>query len=267
VNATTALSLGAIEVTTSSIKELLEKIDGTVVRTIEGNHTINSANVSIIHFSPPFQIGLLKTISNPVLTSLLFMLGIFALIFGISSPGYGAEVFGVIAILLSLFGSGFAVSELSLIFIGIGAVLLFIELFVIPGFGVVGVGGVICFIVGSIFLIPTYSSRQWVIAVEWIDTLIIIIIAAGVLISIFFVFLLYKVLEIRKKKKAIGEFIGEIAITIDPLVPGQTGYVRFKGELWKAKVSSPIEKEVKVKITEKDGATLLVEVLDEKAKH
>ena len=79
------------------------------------------------------------------------MLGVFALIFGISSPGYGAEVFGVIAILLSLIGSGFSISELSLIFLGIGAVLLFIEFFVTPGFGVIGVGGVICFIVGSIF--------------------------------------------------------------------------------------------------------------------
>ena len=195
------------------------------------------------------------------------MLGIFALIFGISSPGYGAEVFGVIAILLSLFGSGFAFSELSLIFIGIGALLLFIELFVTPGFGVIGIGGVICFILGSIFLIPTYSSREWVIAVEWIDTLMIIIIAAGILISIFFIFLLYKVLEIRTKKKAIGEFIGETAITIDPLQPDTIGYVRFKGELWKAKSSITIEKDKKVRIKEKDGATLFVEPLDKKAKH
>ena len=267
VNATTALDLGAIEFTASSIGGLLNAIDGVSVMTAEGEETISSSNASIIRFSPPFQIGLLKTISNPILTSLLFMLGIFALIFGISSPGYGAEVFGVIAILLSLFGSGFAVSELSLIFIGIGALLLFIELFVTPGFGVIGIGGVICFILGSIFLIPTYSSREWVIAVEWIDTLMIIIIAAGILISIFFIFLLYKVLEIRTKKKAIGEFIGETAITIDPLQPDTIGYVRFKGELWKAKSSITIEKDKKVRIKEKDGATLFVEPLDKKAKH
>ena len=267
VNATTALDLGAIEFTASSIGGLLNAIDGVSVMTAEGEETISSSNASIIRFSPPFQIGLLKTISNPILTSLLFMLGIFALIFGISSPGYGAEVFGVIAILISLFGSGFAVSELSLIFIGIGALLLFIELFVTPGFGVIGIGGVICFILGSIFLIPTYSSREWVIAVEWIDTLMIIIIAAGILISIFFIFLLYKVLEIRTKKKAIGEFIGETAITIDPLQPNTIGYIRFKGELWKAKSTMTIEKDTKVKITEKDGATLFVEPLDKKAKH
>ena len=100
----------------------MNKIDGRVVKTSEGNQTLETENATIQRFSPPFQIGLLKLISNPLLTSLLFMLGVFALLIGISSPGYGSEVFGVIAILLSLFGSGFSVSELSLIFIGIGAV-------------------------------------------------------------------------------------------------------------------------------------------------
>jgi membrane-bound serine protease (ClpP class) len=267
VNATTALSLGVIEVTAPTIQMLVNNIDGIIIKTSDGNQTLQINNVTIHQFSPPFQIGFLKIISNPILTSLLFMLGIFALIIGISSPGYGSEVFGVIAILLSLFGSGFSVSELSLIFIGIGAILLFIEFFVTPGFGIIGVGGVICFIVGSIFLIPTYTNREWVIAMEWIDTLMVIIIAAGVLISFFFIFLLYKILEVRKKKKAIGVFVGETAITIDPLIPNQTGYVRFRGELWKAQSKYPIEKDIKVKIVEKDGTTLLVEVLNDMAKH
>jgi len=186
---------------------------------------------------------------------------VFALIFGISSPGFGAEVFGVIAILLSLIGSGFSISELSLIFLGIGAVLLFIEFFVTPGFGVIGAGGVICFIVGSIFLIPTYSSREWMISMDYIQTGIVAIIVAGVLISVFFVFLLYKVLEVRNKKRAMGVLIGETAVTIDFLQPQKTGYVRFKGELWKAESNEFIEKDIKVKILKKDGSLLTVEAL------
>ena len=242
VNASTALSLGVIEFTATSVNDLLEQIDGHVIITVDGNKTLATANASIVQFSPPFQIVLLRIISNPILTSLLFMLGVFALIFGISSPGFGAEVFGVIAILLSLIGSGFSISELSLIFLGIGAVLLFIEFFVTPGFGVIGAGGVICFIVGSIFLIPTYSSREWMISMDYIQTGIVAIIAAGILISVFFVFLLYKVLEVRNKKKAMGVFIGETAVTIDILQPKKKGYVRFEGELWKAESMSPSKK-------------------------
>jgi len=267
VNASVALSLGVIEFTASSIDDLLDQIDGVVVTTLDEKKTLSTAEATTVTYEPPFQIILLTIISNPILTSLLFMLGIFALIIGISSPGYGAEIFGVIAILLSLIGSGFSISELSLIFIAIGTVLLFIEFFVTPGFGVIGVGGVLCFIVGSIFLIPTYTSREWVIAMDWINDLIIIIVAAGILISIFCVFLLYKILEIRKKKKAMGVFVNETAITVDALIPGSSGYVRFKGELWKAESRLPILKDVKVKIVKKDGATLFVEPLDESTKH
>jgi len=41
-------------------------------------------------------------LSNPILASLLLFIGIYSLIFGLTSPGYGAEIFGVIAISLGL---------------------------------------------------------------------------------------------------------------------------------------------------------------------
>jgi membrane-bound serine protease (ClpP class) len=267
VNSTVAKKLGAIEFTARSIDELLLQIDGYNVSLTDENIIIKTSNASNILFTPSFRIQFLRIISNPVLTSLLLMLGIFALIFGISSPGFGAEVFGVVAILLSLIGSGFAVSELTIIFIAIGVIFLFIELFVTPGFGVIGIGGVICLTIGAIFLIPTYTSREWVISMNWIDNLIIIIISAVVLISIFFLFLLYKVLQIRNKKKAIGVLIGETAISVDDFKPDVKGYVRFKGALWQAKTLKEIKKDEKVKIIKKDGAILIVEPLNKNYKH
>ena len=188
------------------------------------------------------------------------MLGIFALIFGISSPGYGAEVFGVIAILLSLVGSGFGISTLSIIFIIIGCLLLIIEIFATPGFGIIGIGGIICLVIGSIFLVPSYSppTTEWLISMDWINDLVIIIIVAGALIAAFFVFLLYKVIQIRTKKAAVGTFIGEKAKTVDRITPDKPGYIRFKGELWKATSDISIEPNTKVIITEKEESTLKV---------
>jgi membrane-bound serine protease (ClpP class) len=186
------------------------------------------------------------------------MLGIFALIFGISSPGFGAEVFGVIAILISLVGTGFAISELSIIFIIIGCLLFIIEIFATPGFGIIGIGGIICLVLGSIFLIPTFSTREWVISMDWINDLIIILLVASVLFVAFFGFLLYKVIQIRKKKKAVGIFVGENAETIDRITPERAGYVRFKGEYWQAKSDNIIEPGTKVVILKKDGSILIV---------
>lgn len=258
LNETQALEYGVIEFVSDSIDHLLDNIDGTIINTSAGNITLHTKNAEQILYSPSFKIQVLKLISNPILTSLLLVLGIISLIIGIQSPGFGAEVFGVIAILLSLIGSGFSVSTLGIFFIAIGCLLLIIELFVIPGFGVVGIGGVICLIMGAIFLIPTYSTREWLISMEWTNTALVIVLVIIGLLAAFFVFLLYKILQIRRKKTRVGTFIGEKAKTIDRITPDKPGYVRFKGEYWQAKSDTTIEPNTKVIISDKDGSTLII---------
>lgn len=262
VNATVAKNSQIIEVTASNVDELLNAIDGRNVTTASGTVTLHTRDAEQIRYSPSIQIQLLKLISNPILTSLLLMLGILALFVGISSPGYGAEVFGIVAILLSLIGSGFTISTLSIIFIIIGCVLLAVEIFALPGFGAVGIGGIICLIIGSIFLIPNYPTRKWLISGEYMaDALTIMLIVIG-LFAVFFAFLLYKILQIRKKKPSLGKFIGEHAVTIEQIGPDKPGFVRFKGEYWQAKADTMIETNTKVVIIEKDETTLIVKPLD-----
>ena len=258
VNATDALRLGVIEYVAEDVSSLLEQLDGKTIELREGNVTVSLSDATIEQYDIPLQIQFLRFISNPLLTSILLMLGIFALIFGISAPGFGAEVFGVIAIVLSLAGSGFAISEISLLFLTIGGILLLLELFVIPGFGVVGIGGVISLFIGAVFLVPTYATREWVINTAWIDTVILVMLVLVGLFAGFFIFLIYKVLEIRKKRQAIGLFEGEIAETIDSISPGENGYVRFKGELWNAKSDTFIPVGTKVTIDKKEGSILTV---------
>ncbi len=258
LNATSAKEFGVVEHVSTSINQLLKEVNGTVVKTSSGEVVLNTINAKQINYSPAIGILFMKFFSNPILTSLLLMLGIFALIFGISSPGFGAEVFGVIAILLSLVGSGFAIPILSIIFIIIGCLLLIIEIFATPGFGVIGIGGIILLILGGIFLIPNYSSTGWVISMEWINDAILILVVVAVFIAIFFVFLLYKIIQVRKKKAAVGIIVGETAKTIDRLSPDKSGYVRFKGELWHAKSDVIIEPNKKVIILQKEESTLKV---------
>lgn len=258
LNATLAKKYGIIEHVSPSIDQLLQDINGTIVPTSKGLVTLNTKNAKQIRYSPSLKILFMKFFSNPVLASLLLMLGIFALIFGISSPGFGAEVFGVIAILLALVGSGFAISTLSIIFIIIGCLLLLIEIFATPGFGVIGIGGIICLLIGSIFLVPSYSTTKWAISMDWINEAIIVLVVAAVIIAAFFAFLLYKVIQIRKKKAVVGTFIGEKAKTIDRITPDTPGYVRFKGEYWQATSDTIIEPNTKVIIVEKDESTLIV---------
>lgn len=262
VNATVAKNSNVIEIVAPSIEQLLAEIDGRNITTASGTITLHTKDAEQIRYSPSLKIQILKLISNPLLTSLLLMLGIFALLIGISTPGYGAEVFGVIAILLSLIGSGFSISTLSIIFIIIGCLLLVVEIFVTPGFGAVGIGGIICLIIGSIFLIPSYPTRKWLISGEYMTDAIIVMLVVIVLFALFFAFLMYKVLQIRKKKSTLGKFAGETAVAIEQITPEKPGFVRFKGEYWQAKSDTLIETNMKVVIVEKDETTLIVKPLE-----
>ena len=258
VNATEALAIGGIDTIASSIDKLVSDIDGEQIKINDEIVTLSTKNANIEFFTPSLRIQVLKLLSNPILTSLLLILGIFALIFGISAPGLGAEIFGVIAILLSLLGSGFNIPIISGFLLILGGVLLFIEIFITPGFGVMGIGGAISLIAGSVFLIPDYSNRGWLISMEWTSTAIIILIAVVILIVVFFLFVLYKILKIRTRKTVVGTFIGEQARSIDQITPEKPGYVRFKGEYWQAKSAEIIKPNTKVIIVDKDESILIV---------
>lgn len=262
VNASVAKESTIIEIVASNVDQLLDAIDGRNITTAAGVIRLETKNAEQVRYSPSIQIQLLKFISNPILASLLLMLGIFVLLVGISSPGYGAEVFGVIAILLSLIGSGFTISTLSIIFIIIGCLLLAIEIFVIPGFGVVGVGGILCLIIGSVFLIPSYPTRKWLISGDYMTDALLVMLVVIMLFAVFFAFLLFKIIQIRKKKSSLGKFAGETAVTIERITPEKTGFVRYKGEYWQAKSETVIETNVKVLIVDKQETTLIVKPLE-----
>ena len=78
-------------------------------------------------------------------------------------------------------------------------------------------------------------------------------------VAVFFGFVLYKVIQIRRKKPSIGVFAGETAVTIDRLTPETQGYVRYKGEYWLASAKVEIEPNTKVLIVRKEDQVLHVQ--------
>jgi membrane-bound serine protease (ClpP class) len=95
---------------------------------------------------------------------------------------------------------------------------------------------------------------------DWINDAIILLVVVVIFIAIFFSFLLYKIIQAKKRKAAIGTFIGEEAKTIDRITPDKPGYVRFKGEYWQATSDMTIETNSKVIIVGKDESTLKVKL-------
>ena len=93
---------------------------------------------------------------------------------------------------------------------------------------------------------------------EYVEIAVELLLVIIILVVVFSIFLLYKFLQIRKKKTTVGTFIGEKAKTIDPIKPNEQGYVLFKGEYWQAKSDIEIAANTKVVIIGKDEETLII---------
>src|SRR5213592_4749923 len=115
------------------------------------NFTLATAGAEIDTFSASTRVRLLEVLSDPLVASLLLILGIYLVIFGISAPGHGAEIAGIIILLLAIVGLGFNVDPIALLLFIVGVVLIIVEVKT-PGHGVFGIGGIIAIILAAAFL-------------------------------------------------------------------------------------------------------------------
>ncbi|HEC81726.1 MAG TPA: nodulation protein NfeD [Thermoplasmatales archaeon] len=255
LNASSALKFGVVDVVAPNVRVLLSEINGSYV----DGKTLFTVDARVVYYSPSVRFHILSVVSDPTVYSILLILSIFSIIFGIHTPGHGAEVFGVIALILALLGMGFSLPYVSIIFLVIGFLLVLIEVFVTPGFGFIGIGGIISILLGAVFLVPSYSNMRWLITSEYQGILIVVAVVPTLLIAAFFLFALYKVMRIRKKKPVLNVFEGEEAETLDEITPSKIGYVRYRGEYWLAKSSGKkISARRKVVIERKEGSVLIV---------
>ena len=247
-----ALELNVIDFVAEDINELLIKADGFE----SSKGIIYTKNVAVEEYNAPFITDILDFLGDPNISSILILVGVYALIFGLVSPGYGAEIVGALCLLLGLIGAGFNINYLALILLILGGVLLIFEL-VTPEFGILGVSGIIIMALGGMFIIPL--NTEWYISSETMNSLVLAIIAVSVFLALFLAFAIYKVLQARKRK-VVFAMEGEKAKASEDLDP--EGLVVYDGEYWKAKSNSGnIKKGEDVIIVGKDRSELIVEKL------
>jgi membrane-bound serine protease (ClpP class) len=253
-----ALDAHVIEVQAGDEQDLLRQLDGRVVPTAQGNVTLHTAGAPIEAVGPGLRTELITLFSDPLLSGLLLLVGIYALIFGFGAPGHGAEVAGVVLILLALGGLGFNVSLVALALIGLGAVLLLAELH--HGFGVLGAAGIVCIVLGTLFLAPTGPAQGWSFPAQYQAQVLLILALPSLLLAAFLVFALLKVRAARQRAPVIStDVVGQEAQVTEPVGPGKQGFVTFRGESWQAASEWELQPGQRVVIRGKDGPVLRVE--------
>jgi len=203
---------------------------------------------------PGWRYRVLSVISDPNVAYLLFLLGIYGLIYELANPGFLLPgVAGGISLMLALYAFQILpINYAGLALIILGLVFLVSEAF-LPSFGSLGIGGIISFFVGSLILMDDENLK---ISFSLIAGISVVSAACILLLAGRFVSLKGK--KVRTGREAMIGKTGEAQSDFFG-----SGRIWVYGESWQARSERPVHRGDTVVITSVDDLELTVEPLKE----
>ena len=255
LSAQAALENNVIDLIADDLTDLLQQLDGWEVDLNGSVVTINTARLPIQRFEPDWRTRVLEVISNPTLAYLLMLVGIYGLILeGYNPGGLLPGVVGAISLLLALF----AFQVLPINYAGLALILLGIILmigeFLMPSFGVLGIGGVAAFVFGSVILVDT-DVLGFGVSVPLISA--ISFTAALALMGIIWFAMKSRA---RSVVSGIEEMVGTSGRALESF--DREGQIWVHGERWLARASEPIARDQNLRVIKVEGLLLYVEPSD-----
>jgi membrane-bound serine protease (ClpP class) len=263
-----ALKMNVIEAIAANPKDLLSIADGSTVITFNGEKVLRTVDAQIINHEQSLRTQLINFLSNPLIATTFMTIGFFVLIYGLTAPGFGVEIAGTVLIILGLIGQGFDINWGAFALLAIGVGLVAYELYN-PGFGAIGIGGIVILAIGTAFMI-TQPVRPLLIAEPHLRNLTTI---SFVVLSPFaglMAIIIYKVWKVKKSKPQQFVLMSTEGVALDSISKNRTGFVIVGGEYWTAKShkDEEINKGDKVKVVGKEASMLVIEgVGDDEKQH
>lgn len=255
LTANEALERGVVEIVAASMESLLEQADGREVTIAGDTFELAVAGEQVTEVVPNWRMRLLSVLTDPTFAYILLLVGMYGLLLEGYSPGAILPgVVGAICLLLGLYAlQMLPVNYAGLALIALGVILMTVEL-TTPTFGVLGIGGLVALVFGSVILfddVPGFGVSNWLVA------------GIGVAIAGGFMFALWLALRTRRKPVGGGaeELIGHDAV----VARADAGHaqVRIRGELWQAASAQPLQAGQHVRVVSRDGLVLNVAPLAE----
>lgn len=256
LDAEQALKQNVIDLMATDIPDLLKKLDGYSLTKGTEQIKLNTGNLPIKSYQPDWRNEFLATITNPNIAYLLMLAGIYGLLFEFSNPGMGLPgITGGICLLIALY----AFQVLPISYAGLGLIILGIALMVAeafaPSFGVLGLGGIVAFVIGSIILMDT-TLPAYQIAIP-------LIAALAITSAMLLVILLRMLIKSRQQALVSGlqHLVGQTAKI--EFLHNDVAMVRLEGELWQTSCQDSLTPNDPVIVDEADGVILQVRKLKE----
>ncbi len=252
LSAQEALKLKVIDVIAADVAQLLKQLDGRKLSVRGRELRLATTAAETIEYQPDWRSRLLMIITDPSIAYLLLIIGFYGLLFEFYSPGLVAPgVVGGICLLLALFALQLLpVSYTGVALIALGIGLMVAEHFV-PGLGMLGIGGIVAFVIGSIMLIdtdvPGYRIPWQLIAGVTATS------AAFLLVVLSFALRARRQPVVSGREQMIGAS-GEVTAEA-----GGEVFARIHGEMWQVRAGVPLTRGQIVRVVGIDGLVLAVE--------
>jgi membrane-bound serine protease (ClpP class) len=241
--------------------------------------TFNLSGSTIITVNSNWAEDVVRFLNNPIISSILIMIGFLGLFAEVKTPGWGVPgTVGLIALAL-FFGSSYILELASIVEIllfVIGLILVIVEIFVIPGFGIAGISGIIL-IMAALFLSLLGVQPFF----DWDQiSLAIVQLTAALLTSLALIFLLAKLLPksstfskliLSESETAESgfvsypsekELIGKVGIALTTLRPA--GTAEFDGKRVDVVADwEYVERGKKIKVLRVEGIKVVVQEVKE----
>ena len=246
-----------IDLIAKDLDDVLMQLDGRTIKRFDGRSTtvhIKDAEVRRVEMTRRQRF--LSAIAHPQVSYILMTLGLLGLTVELWNPGLIAPgVIGGLCLLLAFFAFQILpVNMAGLLLVIFGIALLVLELKV-PSFGVLGVGGAVSLILGSVMMTDVVPGVR-----VGLD----VILPAAIGFALVFLFLGRLALRAQLRPPVTGAqaLVGQFARVRTPLLPSEPGLVDMRGEIWRAISLVPLPPGHSVRVARVDGLTLTVEPAD-----
>ena len=225
-----ALEKGVIDLVAKDIDDLLSQANGMTFYTADGEQTLSLDAPQIVEVERDWRIAFLAIITNPSIAYLLLLAGIYGLILEFSNPGATVPgVLGAICLLIGMYAlQMFPLNYVGIALIALGIGLMIAEAFA-PSFGVLGLGGLAAFVLGSVMLVDS--------DVPGLRVALPLIFALGVAAAAAIIMTLRMALKARKRGVVSGDgaLVGRHGVVTQ--CDDEHVWVKVEGELWHAQAA------------------------------
>ena len=250
ITAEKALQLKLIDLIASDISDLLQKLNG---RMADGK-TLKTAGAQVSEIKMSASEHVFQKLWRPEVMFVLMLIAIYGIIGELTMPGAILPgVVGAIALVLALYlAAVLPVNVTGLVLIAL-ALLLFIFDVYATTHGVLTVGGIIAFLIGSLMLFNR-SDPLFRLSLNYI-------IPATLVTAAFFIFVIGKGLRAQRLPVKVGTetLVGKTVTALTP-IDSRSGRIFIEGEYWNATSDTPIEKDKQAEIAAVQGLTVKLKI-------